>query len=118
MTSNDDKLLGRLFSEAAHAEIPDGGFSRRVMRSLPDGTLRRVRLWRAVCVAACVVLCVALRLWREAAEWFAEAIAWFAEAAAAPVAPAQPPALLHMAVAVAVVLALVVREALDRERAW
>ena len=111
MTSNDDKLLGRLFSEAAHAEIPDGGFSRRVMRSLPDGTLRRVRLWRAVCVAACVVLCVALRLWREAAEWFAEA-------AAAPVAPAQPPVLLHMAVAVAVVLALVVREALDRERAW
>ncbi len=118
MTSNDDKLLGRLLSEAAHAEIPDGGFSRRVMRSLSDGTLRRVRLWRAVCVVAAVAMAAGLRVWSEAAAWIAEAIAWFAEAAAAPVAPAQPPALLHMAVAVAVVLALVVREALDRERAW
>lgn len=118
MTSNDDKLLGRLFSEAAHAEIPDGGFSRRVMRSLPDGTLRRVRLWRTVCVAACVAMAVSMRVWREAADWFDESIAWFADAAAAPVASAQPPALLHMALALAVVLALVVREALDRERAW
>lgn len=118
MTSNDDKLLGRLFCEAAHAEIPDGGFSRRVMRSLPDGTLRSVRLWRAVCVAAAVAMAVSMRVWREAAEWFAEAIAWIADVAAAPVASAQPPALLHMALALAVVLTLVVREALDRERAW
>ena len=111
MTSNDDKLLGRLFGEAARAEIPDGGFSRRVMRSLPDGTLRCLRLWRAACVAAAVAVATGLRVWREAA-------AWFADAAAALTATASPlTLLLHLAVAVAVGLALIVREALDRERA-
>lgn len=110
MTSNDDKLLGRLFSEAAHAEIPDGGFSRRVMRSLPDDAMRRARLWRAFCVVAAVAMAAGLRVWREAA-------AWITDAAAALMASAHPRTLLlHMAACVAVAVAWVVSEALRSER--
>ena len=110
MTSNDDKLLERFFSRAAQTEIPDGGFGRRVMRSLPDDALRRVRLWRAFCVVVCVVICVALRLWRGA-------LAALASAAESLVAAGRPETLLlHMAACVAVAVAWVVSEALRSER--
>ena len=112
MTNNDDKLLERFFSEAARTDIPDAGFSRRVMRSLPDRTLLKARLWRAFCVAACLALAVGLRVWAQLGGWAAGVLGAMAEAGLPRVN------LLHAAVALAVALALAVREVVDRERAW
>lgn len=47
--NNDDVLVKKFFSENC-IDVPDDGFSRRVMRRLPDRTRRISRLWTAVCV--------------------------------------------------------------------
>ena len=53
MTENNDKLLIDFFAENRQ-EIPDNGFTRRVMRHLPDRT-RRISLfllYRKICSLA------------------------------------------------------------------
>ena len=104
--------MERFFSDAARTDIPDAGFSRRVMRSLPDRTLLKARLWRAFCVAACLALAVGLRVWTRLGGWAAGVLGTMAESGLPRVN------LLHAAVAIAVALALAVREVVDRERAW
>lgn len=112
MTNNDDKLLERFFSEAARTEIPDGGFSRRVMRSLPDRTLLKARLWAAFCVVLGVALAVGFRVWDVAA-------VWLLDVAHALLKPGlQLHSVAHLLIGVAVVLGLVVAEVIDRERSW
>ena len=51
MDEKRDELLVRKFFEENKIEIPDAGFSRRVMRRLPDRTRRLNRNWTAICVA-------------------------------------------------------------------
>lgn len=58
MDEKRDELLVRKFFEENKIEIPDAGFSRRVMRCLPDRTRRLNRIWTAICVAVGVVMCV------------------------------------------------------------
>lgn len=58
MDEKRDELLVRKFFEENKIEIPDAGFSRRVMRRLPDRTRRLNRIWTAICVAVGVVMCV------------------------------------------------------------
>ena len=48
MMENDDKLLVAFFDENRQ-EIPDNGFTRRVMRHLPDRTRRISQLWATFC---------------------------------------------------------------------
>ena len=51
LTSPDDEqLIAQFFSDHAF-DVPDDGFSRRVMRRLPAPTCRRVRWWRWTCIA-------------------------------------------------------------------
>lgn len=54
---SDDELLMAFF-DAARPDIPDEGFSRRVMRGLPPRACRINRVWSAACVAVGVVMLV------------------------------------------------------------
>lgn len=58
MKENDnDKLLRDFFAEN-NREIADNGFSRRVMRRLPDRSHRLTRIWSAFVMAFAAVLFV------------------------------------------------------------
>lgn len=59
MMENDDKLLASFFAEHQQ-EIADNGFSRRVMRRLPDRTRHLSQLWSACCFTLALVLFIAL----------------------------------------------------------
>lgn len=50
MTDDRDELLVRKFFDENKIELPDDGFSRRVMRRLPDRARRLNRIWTAVCL--------------------------------------------------------------------
>ncbi len=58
MTDNKDELLVKKFFEGNRIDLPDDGFSHRVMRRLPDRERRLNRLWTALCVVVGVVCCV------------------------------------------------------------
>lgn len=55
--NNNDKLLRDFFAENKQ-EIADNGFSRRVMRRLPDRSYRLTRIWSAFVMALAAVLFV------------------------------------------------------------
>ena len=55
MTENDDKLLTAFFA-GNRQEIPDNGFTRRVMRHLPDRTHRISQVWVTFCFTLALVL--------------------------------------------------------------
>lgn len=58
MTDDKDELLVRRFFEDNVPDVPDDGFTRRVMRRLPDRERRLSRIWTAVCSAVGVLLLV------------------------------------------------------------
>ncbi|MDR0658801.1 MAG: DUF5056 domain-containing protein [Mediterranea sp.] len=55
MTETDDKLLKRFFSEHKK-EINDNGFSRQVMKNLPDRSLKISNVWTTCCGALALIL--------------------------------------------------------------
>lgn len=55
MTKIDDKAIS-MFMKEHKQEIPDNGFSRRVMRSLPDRSRRLNRIWSAICITISIGL--------------------------------------------------------------
>lgn len=57
--TTDDRLLQKFFSDN-RKEIEDNGFSRRVMRHLPDRYNRISQLWSLFCFTLAVVLFFAL----------------------------------------------------------
>lgn len=59
MMENDDRLLKQFFADNKR-EIADNGFSRRVMRLLPDRGNRLAQLWSTCCFTLAVVLFVTL----------------------------------------------------------
>lgn len=59
METTDDKLLQQFFSDN-RKEIKDNGFSRRVMRHLPDRYYRISQMWSMFCFTLAVVLFFAL----------------------------------------------------------
>lgn len=52
---DNNKILRNFFTENKQ-EIADNGFSRRVMRHLPDRSYRLARLWTAFVMAVAAVL--------------------------------------------------------------
>lgn len=56
----DEELLKRFFAHSSCMQVPDDGFSRRVMRRLPRRVALRQRVayvvWTVLCIAACVVV--------------------------------------------------------------
>lgn len=51
----DEKLVERFLMQG-RIDVPDRGFSRRVMRRLPDRTARLTRWWTALCAVVGVVV--------------------------------------------------------------
>ena len=86
LSATDDQLLQAFFADNRMEEIPDDGFSDRVMQALPsldsektvltldqDQTLaKRLRLehlWTAACVAVGVVAAVVCQGWEQIQGW-------------------------------------------------
>jgi uncharacterized membrane protein YcjF (UPF0283 family) len=60
----DNQLLEKFFQEARQTEIPDNGFTQRVMQHVPDRKTQRLsRLWTTFCIVVAAVLFVLLRGW-------------------------------------------------------
>ena len=57
-TDKDEKMLKELFASCKQ-DVADDGFTRRVMRCLPDRDLRLSQIWSACCCTLAVVLFVA-----------------------------------------------------------
>ncbi len=70
---NDDELLKAFFADNRMEDIPDDGFSDRVMASLPaletgrvDTKCRKLeRLWTAACVAVGIIAAVVCQGWEQ-----------------------------------------------------
>ena len=55
-TIDDDLLLERFFQAARAEQLPDNGFTHRVMTRLPERQLRLSKLWTAACIVLGVVV--------------------------------------------------------------
>ena len=86
LSATDDQLLQAFFADNRMEEIPDDGFSDRVMQALPgldpektvltldqdQALARRLRLehlWTAACVAVGVVAAVVCQGWEQIQGW-------------------------------------------------
>ena len=60
MTDKDNILIEDFFKQAAQQQIEDNGFTKRVMKNLPESPQEKAHrlslLWTAFCVALSVVL--------------------------------------------------------------
>lgn len=87
LSATDDQLLQAFFADNRMEEIPDDGFSDRVMQALPGldpektvlaldqkqalaKRLRLEHLWTAVCVAVGIVAAVVCQGWEQIQGWF------------------------------------------------
>ena len=77
LSATDDQLLQAFFADNRMEEIPDDGFSDRVMQALPDleqekalAKRRRLEhLWTAACVAVGVIAAVVCQGWEQIQGW-------------------------------------------------
>lgn len=71
MTENnhDERLLEQFFQTARQVELDDDGFTERVMRRLPDRSLRLSRLWTAACIVAGLVAFTLFGGWQSLMAW-------------------------------------------------
>ena len=86
LSATDDQLLQAFFADNRMEEIPDDGFSDRVMQALPgldpektvlaldqdQALAKRIRLeylWTAACVAVGVVAAVVCQGWEQIQGW-------------------------------------------------
>lgn len=77
LSVTDDQLLQAFFADNRMEEVPDDGFSDRVMQALPDleqekalAKRRRLEhLWTAVCVAVGVIAAVVCQGWEQILGW-------------------------------------------------
>ena len=84
LSATDDQLLQAFFADNRMEEIPDDGFSDRVMQALPGldpektvltldqalaKRLRLEHLWTAACVAVGVVAAVVCQGWEQIQGW-------------------------------------------------
>lgn len=59
---SDEELVGKFFAEQSF-DVPDQGFSNRVMRRLPGRTVQLNRIWTAVCAVALVAVFILTKGW-------------------------------------------------------
>ena len=80
LSATDDQLLQAFFADNRMEEIPDDGFSDRVMQALPAlpetdtemSLVKRQRLehlWTAACVAAGIIIAVVCQGWEQIQGW-------------------------------------------------
>ncbi len=70
MTDKDHILVENFFKEAARQQVADGGFTERVMNSLPSPSAeavkvrRQSRLWTLFCIAVAALLFYLFNGWQ------------------------------------------------------
>ena len=80
LSLQDEELLQQFFADCRMSEIPDDGFSDRVMHALPalpetkteKSLVKRQRLehlWTAACVAAGIIIAVVCQGWEQILGW-------------------------------------------------
>ena len=80
LSASDEQLLQAFFADNRMAEIPDDGFSAKVMQALPalpetDTAMSLVKrqrlehLWTAACVAAGIIIAVVCQGWEQIQGW-------------------------------------------------
>ena len=80
LSLQDEELLQQFFADCRMSEIPDDGFSDRVMHALPalpeteteKSLVKRQRLehlWTAACVAAGIIIAVVCQGWEQIQGW-------------------------------------------------
>ena len=80
LNPQDEELLKMFFSDCQMSEIPNDGFSDRVMQALPalpetDTAMSLVKrqrlehLWTAACVAAGIIIAVVCQGWEQIQGW-------------------------------------------------
>ena len=77
LSATDDQLLQAFFADNRMEEVPDDGFSDRVIQALPDleqekalAKRRRLEhLWTAACVAIGVIAAVVCQGWEQIQGW-------------------------------------------------
>lgn len=77
LSATDDQLLQAFFADNRMEEVPDDGFSDRVMQALPSleqeqalAKRRRLEhLWTAACVAVGIVAAVVCQGWEQIQGW-------------------------------------------------
>lgn len=68
LSATDDQLLQAFFADNKMEEVPDDGFSDRVMQALAKRR-RLEHLWTAVCVAVGIVAAVVCQGWEQIQGW-------------------------------------------------
>ena len=68
LSATDDQLLQAFFADNRMEEIPDDGFSDRVMQALAKRR-RLEHLWTAACVAVGIVAAVVCQGWEQIQGW-------------------------------------------------
>ena len=80
LSLQDEELLQQFFADCRMSEIPDDGFSDRVMHALPvlpeteteKSLVKRQRLehlWTAACVAVGIIIAVVCQGWEQIQGW-------------------------------------------------
>ena len=80
LSLQDEELLQQFFADCRMSEIPDDGFSDRVIHALPalpeteteKSLVKRQRLehlWTAACVAAGIIIAVVCQGWEQIQGW-------------------------------------------------
>lgn len=101
-----DLLLQQFFSAARSEQLPDNGFTRRVVSRLPLRQKRLSRLWTAACIAVGAVLFTLIGGWQQMANGIVDLLS-------ASYTPAQ---LFHLMVCGAVLNTIAIAELMHRER--
>ena len=68
LSATDDQLLQAFFADNKMEEVPDDGFSDRVMQALAKHR-RLEHLWTAACVAVGIVAAVVCQGWEQIQGW-------------------------------------------------
>lgn len=68
LSATDDQLLQAFFADNKMEEVPDDGFSDRVMQALAKRR-RLEHLWTAACVAVGIVAAVVCQGWEQIQGW-------------------------------------------------
>lgn len=106
-TIDDDLLLERFFQAARAEQLPDNGFTHRVMTRLPERQLRLSRLWTAACIVLGVVVFTLIGGWNIIVAGIIGVLITM---------PTTSSQLLHLMLCGVVLTALIAAELIRRER--
>ncbi len=106
-TTDDDLLLEQFFQAARAEQLPDNGFTHRVMTRLPEHQVRLSRLWTAACIAVGLIVFTLIDGWNILVAGIIGLLATM---------PTTSSQLLHLMLCGAVLTALAAAELIRRER--